>query len=353
MGNKWKKMLTTDYSLDEEYDPTSPNNVISTPSPSVNWLFGNSGGGMSKNSTLLMYAPPKSGKSLMAKAFVADIQRQDPEAITIEYNTEFRGTQATNNIFGLDLDRHMVYETNKPSEIFDHLTKDVAEMVAQGMPLRLVIIDSITYVMGVKTANADSVENHTMGDDAMTQGKGLKQIMGFLRKNKIPLIVTAHMRANIDPGNPRAPQTKAAVSWMVKHSCDYFMSFRRAGAADDRVDIEGNKFTDDDHKDIRGESLLTAHKIIAKMEESSMGPAGRQAMFTLDYDKGFVNQHEEIFMLAKNLGIITTPNNRTYIYGEQKWNGKVEAATAIAESPELAQDLVFKIYQTDAQEVKS
>ena len=345
--NKWKKALQNDNLFDDEYSPTAPENCIRTQSPSVNWLFGHSGFGLPKISTLLLYAPPKAGKSLISKSFVKQIQMDDPEAITIEYNTEFRGSQNLGNIFDIDLSRHIVYETNKASDIFDHLSKDVAELVENGMPLRLVIIDSITYVMGVKTANADSVENHTMGDDAMTQGKGLKQIMPFLRKNKIPLILTAHMRANIDMSNPKAPPTKEAVSWMVKHSCDYFMSFRKATAADDKIDIEGNEYMEAELKDIRGNKLNTGHKIVAKMDESSHGASGRQATFTLDYQHGIVNQHEEIFLLGKNLGIITTTNNRTYEFGGKKFNGKKECALAIKDDPALAEAIVSAVKLLD------
>jgi hypothetical protein len=70
-------------------------------------------------------------------------------------------------------------------------------------------------------------------------------------------------------------------------------------------------------------------------------------VFTLSYDEGIVNQHEEIFWLAKNLGVLKTENNRTYEFGNKKFNGKKEAALAIKDSPELAAAILEEVRKLD------
>ena len=215
MSNKWLKQLQTDFSMDIGYDSFAAENVIKCGSPSINYSFANKSHGLPKDASLLMYAPAKAGKSLIAKSFVKQIQMNNPDAITVEYNTEFRAMQASSNIFGIDYDRHQVYLTNKPSEIFDHCTQTLATLVQDGMPLSLIIIDSLTFIAGPKTLNADSVEDFTIGDQAAVITKGLQQIIPWIKRNRIPLIATAHMRANIDPSNPRAPKEKAAVNFIT------------------------------------------------------------------------------------------------------------------------------------------
>jgi RecA/RadA recombinase len=347
MSNKWLKQLQTDFSLDLEYDSFAPENIIKCGSPSINYSFANKSHGLPKDSSILLYAPAKAGKSLIAKSFVAELQRNNPEAITVEFNTEFRAMQSVSNIFNIDYERHQVYLTNRPSEIFDFCTKTLAALVQDGMPLGLIIIDSLTFIAGPKTLNADSVESHTIGDQAAVLTKGLQQIVPWLKRNRIPLIATAHMRANIDPSNPRAPKEKAAVNFMAKHVFEYFMSFRKAGAADDKVNLAGEEFLDKNQKDIRGNAEITGHKIISKMEESSLGTPGRTGMITLDYSRGIVNVHEELFTLGVNTKVIEKEGLRTYKFKDQKWSSKMDCANAIKDNTELAALLLEEVRKLD------
>jgi hypothetical protein len=94
---------------------------------------------------------------------------------------------------------------------------------------------------------------------------------------------------------------------------------------------------------------LTGHKVYVKCEANSIGPQGRAGVFTLDYDKGIINQHEEIFFLAKGVGVIKL-EGRTYTYGDQKWIGKKECALAIRDNPKLATQILEDVKKLDAKE---
>jgi hypothetical protein len=139
-----------------------------------------------------------------------------------------------------------------------------------------------------------------------------------------------------------------AASWATKHAFEYFVSLKRANAADDKVDIEGKTFEDEDAKDARGTKLLNGHKIYAKCEGSSIGQAGRAGIFTMSYDNGIVNQHEEIFWLGKNTGVIEMEGNKTYIIGKERFNGKKECALALRDNPELAAEVLAKVIALDS-----
>jgi hypothetical protein len=347
MGNKWLKQLTAyEDAVNYEYDSFAEENVLHTGSPYWDWIFANKSMGIPKNSTILMYSEPKAGKSLGIYSIVNTMQRLDKEGIAIIFNTEHRGALQHNVFKTLDKDRMIIYDTNDPVEIFDRIEKDIKPMVQDGMPLRMIAIDSLTNIMGIKRGDADSVSQHLMGDRALTIQIGLSKLIPFCKRNKILHIATEQIRANMD-GGYGGPKEKAAASWNTKHTYEYAISFKRAGSADDKVDIEGKTFEDEDMKDARGNKLLLGHKVYVKMEGNSIGQSGRSAVFTLSYEDGITNQNEEIFWLGKNLGVITMEGNKTYIIGDKRFNGKKECALAIKDDPQLAAFVLAGVKKLD------
>lgn len=338
-----KQLKAYDDAVDFKYDPFASENCLYTPSPYFNWIFSNKSHGIPKNASVLFFSEPKAGKSLSCYSMIGEMHKRDPEGIAIYFNTEIRGSFSP--VFsGVDKDRLVIYDTSDPVEIFDRIEGDIKALVQDGMPLRMIIIDSITNVQGNKRKDADSVANHLMGDSALTLQAGLSKLVPFCKRNKILLIGTAQMRANFDAGQ-YGPKTKMQASFAVRHAFEYFVSLKKAGSAEDKTDIEGKAF-EEDIKDARGNNLLKGHRIFVKMEESSIGSAGRAGVFTLSYEDGIVNQHEEVFFLGKNTGVISL-EGKTYKFGDQKWVGKKECALAIRDNPKLAEEILREIKKLD------
>jgi RecA/RadA recombinase len=208
----------------------------------------------------------------------------------------------------------------------------------------MIVIDSLTNIVGTKRDDAESVSDHLMGDQALTLQNGLIKLVPFCKRNKILLIATSQMRANLNAGS-HGPKEKMAAQFATKHAFEYFVSIKRAGAAEDKVDIEGKTFTEESGKDARDEKLLTGHKIFAKLEANSIGPAGRAGVFTMDYEKGIINQHEELFWLGYNTGVIKL-TGKTYTIGTQNFVGKKEAALALKDE-KLAEYVVSEVKKLD------
>ena len=351
MSNWQKALKQLPGSVDFKRDAYASENCLYTPSPSMNYIFANKAHGIPKGTGVLFYGRNKSGKSLMIQAAIAEMHRRDPEGIAIIYNTEMRGFLQNGSFMGVDPNRIVIYDTNKPEEIFDTFERDIGALIADGMPLRIVAIDSFNSIGGTKSLVEDrSVNDHLMGDKAITIQRGLEKIVPIIKRNNLVFIGTAQMRDNFDAGQ-YGPKEKAGTTWAVKHTFEYMVSVRKATAADDKEDLAGNKFEDSHLKDIRGNKDITGHKIILKMEESSVGTPGRSALVTLDYERGIINQHEEIFELSKNLGIIDNIGAGSYgLYGE-KIRGANNVATKIKESSELQQKLLADIKALDAKAV--
>jgi hypothetical protein len=343
--NKWIKQLKAyDDAVDFDYDPFSEENCLYTPSPYFNWIFANKSNGIPKNASLLFFSEAKAGKSLASYSIIGEMHKNDPEGMAVYFNTELRGSFSP-AFAGLDKERIAIYDTNSPKEIFDRCEGDLKSLIQDGMPLRIIVVDSLTNIMGVKREGAESATDHLIGDHALTIQIGLSKLVPFCKRNKILLIATSQMRSNLE-GGKYGPKEKMEASFAVKHAFEYFVSLKRAGAAEDKADIEGKTF-EEEIKDARDNKLLTGHRIYTKMEGNSIGPQGRSGVFTMDYEKGIINQHEEIFFLGKDTGIITTTNNRTFEYGGKKYNGKKEMAFAIRDDKKLADAILAEIKKLD------
>lgn len=342
--NKWLKQLRKhDAVVDNNYDAFASENCVYTPSPYVNWIFANKSHGIPKGSGVLLFSEPKAGKSLLSQAIAGQLHEDDKEGIVLYFSTEMKGKYQKGFFGNIDPDRIVVYDTSDPRDVFDYLADEIQPMVQDGMPLRMVIIDSLTAIGGIK-AEGRSVGDHLIGDKALTITRGLDRIIPFFKKHGITYITVAQVRMNI--GEMYGPDIKAAVPKACEHNHEYFLSVKKAGSADDKKDISGQSF-ESDIKDARGKKAVTGHKIYVKMEQNSVGQAGRTAKVTLDYKKGFINQHEEIFELGSNTGIIERPNNVTYVYEGENYKGKKAIAQAIADDPELGQRILDQVKMLD------
>lgn len=348
MSNKWLSDLRKmDSAVDFKYDCFAPENCLYSPSPYLNWITANKSHGFPRAASILFFSEPKSGKSFLCLSMIAELHKRDPEAIAVYVSTELRGQLQAREFPGIDPDRVLVIDSNDPVEIFDDLLDaNLKPKVQDGMPLKMIVLDSITGILGIKRKNADTIEQHLIGDQALTIGNALANLVPWCKRNKVMLVGTAQMRANIDAG-PYGEKTKMSASFAVKHAFEMFISVKRAGSAEDKQDIEGKTFEEEEMKDARGNKLLNAHKVFTKMEANSVGPAGRAGVFTLSYDQGIINQHEEVFWLGKNTGVISTPNNRTYTFGGQSFNGKKECALAIRDDAKLSAAILEEVRKLD------
>jgi hypothetical protein len=270
-------------------------------------------------------------------------------------------TDATRRIFGIDKDRYRGYDTNKPEEIFDFIEKDIAAMCEKGAPIKLIIIDSITDVMGRRMANASTVSTQQMGDDAATIKDGLKRIKTVLRRYGITLLMVAQERAVLDPVEVmRGKKTKMAGAFYLQHFSEYFVYVAKNEAKEGKTDMSGNKFEVAGLQDVDGNSETVAHKIKVKMMDSSVGVARRVGEFTFNKYKGIVNIHEEAFRLAVARSIVERPNNRTYILpnwpveGEQSsWTSREDFLTNLNANPDIIKEITKRVKLKDIDAVKN
>lgn len=359
MGKNWMAALQKlDGAIDRNdgYDPFA--HVIRSHSPSVNFTFGRAQG-LPAGFSLLLYGPPKGGKSLLTKDFVGQMHADYADGIAICFDTEFRErgqlTLEEMKIWGIDPDRYVTYQVNSPDLIYDRIETQIAAMCKEGAPIKLIVIDSINDILGRRAMNADSVMTQQIGDNALTNQEGLKRILAVQRKYGFALIIVAQQRAEMDATEQaRGNKIKPGVAYSVGHFAEYYMYVEpnrtKAGASD----LQGNGFTDTSVSrtasvaDLAADGEKMGHRIRVTMKDSSMGPKGRQGEFTYFYDKGIVNTHEEVFLLGIGRGIIEQPTTVTYVFGDRKWTGgKTAILTALSEDPDLCSAILKELKRRD------
>lgn len=348
--NKYLKQLRSmEGAVDTEYNPFK--HVIRTGSPSLDWIYGK-GMGLPYGYSEILFGPPKSGKSLITYMRSGWLHQNDPDAIIIKFNTELREGGQLAPYWGIDKERYIPFDVNEPGLIFDRIKKDLVPMIQDGLPIKYIIIDSLQNIAGVKEMGRDSVTDHLVGDLAMTIQNGLKLILPIIRRNRIALSLTSHVRANVEMNGNKGKSEKMAGGWYQKHFAEYFVSVNRGKAAEDKATVEGIKFEDADVKDMRGNKDRTGHKILVKMEESSVGVDGRIGSFTLDYNKGLINTDEELFILGSNLGLIQRAGAYFEINGK-KYMGKKAAIKGFVEDPSLSKHVLAELEKRNNPEVKN
>lgn len=337
---EWSKLLKKNSGYVEYKEKEEKSEILQSPSPGINYLFGKKQG-IQAGYSALIYGPPKSGKSLFSLAFAGYLHKTDPEAIVLHFDTEFRETVPTwAKSFGIDMNRIFTYSTNDPTAIFDFIANDVKAMLQQGAPIKMIIIDSLEMINYPKEANAESSTNHIIGDASAYLKRAMKMILPVIRQHKLYSFLTQHVRMQMDPNKAKYHPWVVPGGVALKHSVEYWLACQK-------VESKDTKVFDSDKRDGSGNFIQTGHTIRVKMEENSLGPQNRSVEVHLSYADGIVNQHLEIAELAKNMGIVERPNDRTYVWKDKKWIGFDNFALAIKEDHDLQKELLDKIKEVD------
>ncbi len=108
------------------------------------------------------------GKSFLSYDLIGQLHKDYPKAIAIKFNTEMREqTQFNQRVadeFGIDTERYIAINDNDPAGIFDVIEKQIAEACENGDNIKLIIIDSVTDIMGRRAKNATTVDTQQIGD---------------------------------------------------------------------------------------------------------------------------------------------------------------------------------------------
>lgn len=340
-----------------DYNPFM--HVVRFSTPGLNFLFGNTHG-LPVGYPMIMFGPEKAGNTLFCYDLIAQLHRDDPDAIAIRYDTEMKDdaqlTPARARLYGIDTKRYRCYMTKNYDKVFNHIEKEVQGLLQDGANIKLIIIDSLTNILGKRAEAADGMtDKNQIGDASLTHQEGLHRIQEMMHKYRVGFVITTQARAEMDAIEQMRGNTyKMAGGFFLKHLGGYVMQIEPNRGKTGRESLTGEVFEDESLKDGLGKAERTGHKIRARMRGNSYGPVNRSVEVTLSYNEGFINKHEEVFTLGVERGIVSRPTQQKYVLNgyptEDKntsWNGKDNFLRALKEDEAIQKAIMERLRGQD------
>jgi len=297
-ANKWMSKLTKDFGQVASGLKKNEPQIIPSWSPSLNWATGI--GGFKPGKINILYGPESSGKSMLSMMAIVELQKRDPEAIGIWFDSEFSFNTDFFIRLGGDADRLIVRKSNNPLMIFDYIGGELLELLQDGAPVKAIVIDSIRSIRYPKDMKKQSTDMVMGGTGANYLPSAFKMILPVIHENNLLTFCVQQVSIQIDPMKALRNPYVLPDGQALKHAADLMLEITKL---DTKAGVIEKGET------IAGGAAQLGHKVRVKVRKNRMGMPARVAQFTFHYEKGIMDRGGEIFELAKSLGIIKHPIN--------------------------------------------
>jgi len=298
--------------------------AIKTGSPKLDEAIGI--GGIPMGRITQLAGQESSGKTMLALSCIREYLNQNPENTALFIDAEYTYDPAWAEKQGVDTSRVMVIKTNDAKAIFEGLIgtvkinkttkkvsknmKGILDHVIEGTDPRfknlgIIVLDSIA-VLNTPLELAAEVGKANMAPIPRFMSTELKKLTPIVAQANVAFIGINQVRVNLGQmyGDPStSPGGKA-----LKHACSLMLNMAP-------VFSTGSVIEDD-----AGERI--GHTVRAKIQKNKVGAPFKQAEYKIEYQKGVVETHEEVFSLAVDYGMIVRPNNVMYEIAGESIRGK-------------------------------
>jgi len=306
---KWMSKLAKDVGRIATDIPSPTQNITKLPSPSMNWVVGN--GGIVKGKALLLFGPESGGKSLLMQLILIQLLRDNPEGMCILFDSEYSfnpdwfrklagASSDPREVFEVEsiVSRLIVRQSNDPLKIFDYIEGELQEMIQDGCPIVGMGIDSVKAIRYPKDHKEKSTKMVMGGGGASYLGSTLKGTLPVIRENNITTILVQQVYEEMDEYKKMSNPYIVPDGRALKHFCDYMLEVTRIDTKAGRIE-EG--------KNIYGGAQQIGHIVRVRGKKNRVGAPFRAGQFALSYSGGIINIAEEIYELAKSLGVVFHP----------------------------------------------
>lgn len=351
MSNKWMEKLTKEFGKIAADMPKPSDKVVALASPSMNWVVGN--GGITLGKAVCFFGPESGGKSLLAQLLMIQLQCDFPDGICVWFDSEYSFNPEWFRKLGGDLNRLVVRQTNDPTKIFDWIAGEMNEMIQDGCPIVGIAVDSVKSIRYPRDMKAISTKLIQGGSGAAYLGSAFKMILPVIRDNNITTALIQQVYEEMDEYKKMSNPYIVPDGRALKHFCDYMLEVTRVDTKDGRVEVG---------KNIYGGAQQIGHKVRVKGKKNRVGAPFRCGEFTLNYTQGITNVGEEIYELAKTLGVVYHPiNPATGKVNIQMWQfanhppvrGEDNMCTWVASNSEIQEEIMKACYVVDDNIVSS
>lgn len=354
MANKWMSKLAKDVGKIAADMPSPTDSVVKMPSPSMNWVVGN--GGITRGKSLLLFGPESGGKSLLMQLVIKQLLIDEPEGICILFDAEYSfNPDWFRKLCGPEhedlIDRLVVRQSNDPIKIFDYIAGELNEMIQDGAPIVGVAIDSVKSILYPKDQKKKTTDQTMGGGGASYLGPALKLILPVIREHNITTIMVQQVYEEMDEYKKMSNPYIIPDGRALKHFSDYMLEVTRIDTKAGRIE-EG--------KNMYGGAQQIGHIVRIRGKKNRLGAPFRAGQFSLSYTGGIIRVPEEIFELAKSLGVIYHPiNEDTGRINNQYWKfadyeqirGEANTLQWVKDNPNLHDEIMQACYDVNDKDV--
>lgn len=321
--------------------------VISTGSEALNDALGC--GGIPLGRIVQYYGPASSGKTLMTLLLIKEAQKKDPTATQLFIDAEQTFSPQWAQSLGLDISRIHVIDGHTASygrDLFTMLLgtpkedskKAYAGKKEEGLldkiknkelNINVIVLDSLGGLIPPQEDTSD-IGKSNMALMARFLPPTLRKLCVEVSKANVAFIIINHVKASMSMyGSDHTYSGGNAYTHSLSANI-YFEAVQRKDA----------QILDDKEQKI-GQTVRSA------IEKSKFG-SNSKCEFKVSFSEGVIDSHEEIANLAIKYDLIEQPNGVMYLYTDNnsenyKWRGEGAFKAALAENPELCEELKNKI----------
>lgn len=267
------------YLLDEEEDPSSISDWISTGSSILDLAISNRpNGGLPVGRMVELTGLEGTGKSLVSAHIMANTQKKGGIAVYID--TEASVSTEFWKSIGVNVKDVVYLATETVEDIFANIEKAIAYIrTKQPNALVTIIVDSVA---GASTKSELESEHGKTGyatDKSIIISKAMRKITTMIGKQKILIVFTNQLRQNIN-----------AMAFGEK----YVVSGGKALAYHTSVRVRLNNVGK-----IKKDDQIIGNECKAVVIKNRMGPPNKQASFNIYYDSGIADYSSWLDILKK------------------------------------------------------
>lgn len=288
-------------------------NIEATSSGSITLDVALGVGGYPKGRIVEIYGPESSGKTTFALHAIAEVQKKGGRAAFIDAEHALDPVYAQN--LGVNLDELLLSQPDTGEQALD-----ICEALVRSEIIDLVVIDSVAALVPQAEIEGEMGHAH-VGLQARLMSQALRKLSGTLNKTKTTAIFINQLREKVGVmfGNPETTPGGRAL----KFYSSIRLEVRRAEQIKQGDKVIGNKTN-------------------VKVVKNKVAPPFRTASLDIMYGEG-VSKEGEIVDLATEIGVLDKSGAWYSYNGEKVGQGKENVKALLKDTPDLRDELEYKI----------
>lgn len=281
-------------------------------------------GGIPRGRVVEIYGPESSGKTTVMLHVIANAQKGGGLAAFID--AEHALDPAYAKRLGVNLDDLLVSQPDSGEEALT-----ICETLARSNALDVIVIDSVAALVP-KAELEGEMGMATMGMQARLMSQALRKLTSILAKARTTCIFTNQIREKVGVmfGNPETTPGGKALKFY----------------ASVRIDIRRR----DVIKDSAGNSI--GNHVRAKIVKNKVAPPFTEAEFDIFFNHG-INREGSVLEAGLAAGVVDKKGAWIQFNGELIGQGREAAQRALADRPELIQQIIDAIMAKRAEALAS